>query len=342
MRDNQTPYSHCRAASNTTATRILAGCVTALATSAVTIYAAADYLFRFALDTHAKVSLLTMSQDDSSDHDERLDTAEERDAEQWYEQSRQGVEITNAHGLRLHAWRFDPDCLHPHEHLYAICCHGFSGAPEQMAKYAHRFAKMGFSVLTPASRAHELSEGRYIGMGWLEHDDLLQWIGAIVEQDPHARILLHGISMGAATISMACGDARLPDNVVAAICDCGFSSTRDQFMYSAKTLYHLPSAAAFPVITAMSRISKHRAGYTFEEASSINQLRHSDIPMLFIHGDADTFVPPCALYRNFEACSSHTKQRLLIHGAGHAMSASTDPVTYWSRVDEFIRQMFGL
>mgnify|MGYP000152272629 CR=1 FL=1 len=71
-----------------------------------------------------------------------------------------------------------------------------------MAKWAHRYAQLGFTVLLPAQRAHELSEGRYVGMGLLESDDLLGWVSLITAADPDARILLHGNSMGAATVMM--------------------------------------------------------------------------------------------------------------------------------------------
>ena len=79
-----------------------------------------------------------------------------------------------------------------------------------MAKWAHRYAQLGFTVLLPAQRAHELSEGRYVGMGLLESDDLLGWVSLITAADPDARILLHGNSMGAATVMMAAGDCATP------------------------------------------------------------------------------------------------------------------------------------
>lgn len=120
------------------------------------------------------------------------------------------VTLRSHDGLKLHGWLLDPDCSDPQPHLYAICCHGYAGEPAEMAKWAHRYAQLGFTVLLPAQRAHELSEGRYVGMGLLESDDLLGWVSLITAADPDARILLHGNSMGAATVMMAAGDARLP------------------------------------------------------------------------------------------------------------------------------------
>lgn len=271
------------------------------------------------------------------------DAAEESKAAHWFETAKQPVFLRSEDGLRLHGWLFDPDCADPAPHLYAVCVHGYSGTPAEMAKYAHRFARMGFTVLVPAQRGHELSEGRYIGMGWLERRDLLDWITLITASDPEARILLHGISMGAVTVMMTTGEAELPRNVVAAIEDCGYTSVRDQFLYNAKHMYHLPSRwMGAPVVDLMSAICRCVAGYGFREASCVRSLHRTIIPMLFIHGADDTFVDPTFLDRNVAACASIDRERLLVPGAGHALAASTDPESYWKRVTAFVTRVFGL
>ncbi|MCH4209858.1 alpha/beta hydrolase [Bifidobacterium sp.] len=315
---------------------------TAAALGAGLTYLAADHLFRFALDTKSRFSMFTMAKDHHASGPIHLDAQEERKAAQWFEGSKHDVSVTNPEGLRLHAWSFDPDCAHPKPHRYAICCHGFGGGPEEMAKYAHRFARMGFAVLVPASRGQELSDGRYIGMGWLERKDLAQWIRCIADMDVEARILLDGVSMGAATVMMACGEESLPHGVVAAIADCGYASAWDQFMFNAKSLYHLPRWVAAPIVQVMSLIARHRAGYSFRQASCVRQVEHASIPMLFIHGGADDFVSPASLGRVFHACASCQKERLLIPNAGHALGASADPAMYWSRVNGFVKPLFGL
>ncbi|MFC5221280.1 alpha/beta hydrolase [Bifidobacterium leontopitheci] len=225
-------------------------------------------------------------------------------------------------------------------HRYVILQHGYTGRPREMAKYARRFADMGFTAIAPAARGHELSEGRYVGMGWLDRRDLMQWVRFVVRHDPQARIMLYGVSMGAAAVMMTVGETDLPDNVVAAIEDCGYSSVWDQFMENAVSMYHLPARClAVPVLACMSLCCRLRAGYGFRQASSVRQLRRSHVPMLFIHGSADTFVAPTFLDRNFAACASPDKTRLVIDGAGHAMSASADPDRYWAAVGAFIRRV---
>ena len=187
------------------------------------------------------------------------------------------------------------------------------------------------------ARGHELSEGRYIGMGWLDRRDLMRWISLIVQAGPHARIVLHGVSMGATEVMMTAGEPDLPGNVCAAIEDCGFALVWDQFADNAVSMYHLPQRwMAMPALAGMSLFSRRKAGYGFRQASSVAQLAHVTVPMLFIHGTDDAFVDPRQLDRNVAACSSERKERLVVPGAGHAMSDSTDPERYWSTVDRFV------
>lgn len=315
--------------------------------AATTLFAAglalsADRLFRFALDTNNPKSIFHRVSPQDADKERLLNTGEAREAGAWFSEAKQPVSITSFDGLNLHSWLFDPDCVNPLPHLYAICCHGYTGEPAEMAKWAHRFAKLGFTVLVPAQRAHELSEGRYVGMGWLEHNDLLAWIHLIVESDPDARILLHGNSMGAATVMMAAGDPRLPRNVVSAIEDSGYASVRMQFIDSARSMFHLPKLLAAMCVDAAGLVCKYRAGFDFSDASCVEQLKHTTIPMLFIHGAADTFVSPRFLDMNYGACSSLDREKLLVPDADHVMSSAVAPDVYWSKVEGFVKRTFRI
>lgn len=315
--------------------------------AATTLFAAglalsADRLFRFALDTNNPKSIFHRASPQDADKERLLNTGEAREAGAWFSEAKQPVSITSFDGLNLHGWLFDPDCVNPLPHLYAICCHGYTGEPAEMAKWAHRFAKLGFTVLVPAQRAHELSEGRYVGMGWLERNDLLAWIHLIVESDPDARILLHGNSMGAATVMMAAGDPRLPRNVVSAIEDSGYASVRMQFIDSARSMFHLPKLLAAMCVDAAGLVCKYRAGFDFSDASCVEQLKHTTIPMLFIHGAADMFVSPRFLDMNYGACSSLDREKLLVPDADHVMSSAVAPDVYWSKVEGFVKRTFRI
>lgn len=134
---------------------------------------------------------------------------------------------------------------------------------------------MGFTVLAPSQRAQDLSEGRYVGMGWLERNDLLDWIRLIVDSDDQARILLFGGSMGATTVMMTTGTPELPRNVIAAIAESGYTSARMEFIDSARGMFHMPKLLASACVDAAGLICKRRAGYDFTEASCIPSLRHT-------------------------------------------------------------------
>ena len=252
------------------------------------------------------------------------------EAYRWFEADGQSVELEQdgaGEAIRLQGVRFSRE-----GHRYAVLFHGYTGAAWQMAPYAKMFYDMGYSVLTPDARAHGESEGTYIGMGWLERPDVLGWIDSITTGDPEAEIVLHGVSMGGATVMMAAGE-ELPDHVKCIVEDCGYSSVWDEFRLQLKNVFHLP---AFPLLNAASLMCRIRAGYSFQEASSVRQLQKASVPMLFIHGDADTFVPFSMLDVVYDACSSEEKEKLVVHDAAHGAAADTDPELYWETVTAFV------
>ena len=216
--------------------------------------------------------------------------------------------------------------------------HGYTGGPEEMAPWAYHYANLGMRVLVPAQRAHELSEGRFVGMGWLEREDLLRWVNSIVARDPDARILLHGNSMGAATILDVCADPRLARNVVCAVVDSGFSSEYDQMLDSVSAMLHLPKWMAKPMVDCASLVNRLSLGFGFRQANAIEQLHRTTLPILFIQGDQYDIVSPHMLGRLYTACASPVKARLQVHGAGHILGLTTDRNLYWSTVDAFLRR----
>lgn len=181
-------------------------------------------------------------------------------------------------------------------HNYAIICHGFTGKYTEVLGRAEHFYRKGFCVLTPDARAHGESEGQFRGMGWLEIDDILLWIEKIIEFDKDAKILLFGQSMGAATVINVSGE-KLPDNVKLVIEDCSYTSVWDEFAGQIGVRYHLP---AFPIMNIADWICRRKAGYSFKEASPLNQVAKCRLPILFIHGGEDSFVPCEFVHRLYE------------------------------------------
>ena len=168
--------------------------------------------------------------------------------------------VSQDDSLRLKGQYLD----HDNVHQWVILIHGYKSSNEEMMSYGATYYENGYNVVLPDNRAHGKSEGEYIGMGWLDKDDIACWVDWINNRDSQAQILLHGVSMGGATVMMASGDRLL--NVVGYIEDCGYTSVWDIFASELEKRFSLPT---FPVLDISNFISRIKVGYDFKEASSI-------------------------------------------------------------------------
>lgn len=217
-------------------------------------------------------------------------------------------------------------------HMWAIMIHGYKSSYGNMLSYGARYDEQGYNVLLPENRAHDNSEGNYIGMGWLDKEDIKNWIDWIIKQDSQAQIVLHGVSMGGATVMMLSGDQ--PEHVIGYIEDCGYTSVWDIFASELDKRFSLPT---FPVLDISNIYARFVAGYDFKEASSLKQVEKCQKPMLFIHGDQDDFVPTEMVYEVYEAAQCE-KELYIVEGAGHAQAKLKNPQDYWNHVFTFIHQ----
>ncbi|WP_133015839.1 alpha/beta hydrolase [Clostridium cuniculi] len=238
--------------------------------------------------------------------------------------------ITSSDNLKLHSYQIKNETS---SDKWVITVHGYTSEGINMSSYAKKYYDNGYNVLIPDLRAHGLSEGDYIGMGWDDRLDIISWINYILNEDPNAEIILHGVSMGAATVLMTSGE-EIPSNVKAIVADCGYTSVWDEFAYQLDDLFSLPE---FPILNVSSIVAKIRAGYFLGEASSIDQVKKSKTPILYIHGDQDDFVPYYMMEELYNATSSE-KEMLTIKGAEHAKAYEVDPETYWTTVNNFINK----
>ena len=301
--------------------------------------ASAEIFYNFAINTKSPIhmsklnNLVQKATNTSADEEEASakysGMTGTPEMKKWYADEGEDVYIISD-SLRLHGKRFKNSGSD-----YALVCHGYTSKAKHMAGFVKKFYDRGFNVLAVDARAHGDSEGAKIGMGWPERRDIAGWIKLILSWDPDARIILHGVSMGAATVLMASGET-LPENVKAVIADCGYTSEWDEFIWEAETL-HIPW---FPVLNAASLLSKLRDGYDFKQASALDQVKKSRIPTLFIHGTEDELVPYKMLGELFSAAACE-KEKLTVEGAGHALSSSVDPELYWSTVERFIEKYIG-
>ncbi|MGG7213162.1 alpha/beta hydrolase [Clostridium nigeriense] len=214
---------------------------------------------------------------------------------------------------------------------WVIIAHGYTSSHEDVQPIALNFYNQGYNVLTPDMRAHGNSEGKYIGMGWLDRKDMLLWIDYVLSLDSNSQIVLYGESMGGATVMMTSGED-LPNNVKAIVEDCGYTSVQEMFEAQ---LYERFKLKSFPILNVAELVTNIRAKYNFHEASALEQVKKSTTPILFTHGGNDTYVPTEMLYRLYEAANCE-KDILVIDGAGHGSAPDVDPTTYYDKVFNFL------
>ena len=252
----------------------------------------------------------------------------EKVRDNWLKQNAKDIYIktSNNGNLDIHSYE-----INNNSDVWVIAVHGYYGQGQDMVYFAKEYYNRGYNVLIVDLRGHGESQGNYIGMGWHDRLDIIDWANYIINKNPNSKIILHGVSMGAATVMMATGE-ELPSNVKIAIEDCGYTSIWDEFEMQLKILYNLP---AFPALNAASAVCRVRAGYMLEEGSCVEQVKKSKTPTLFIHGDQDRFVPFEMLDLVYEAANCE-KQKLIIKGAAHAEASFINPQLYWKNIDGFI------
>jgi fermentation-respiration switch protein FrsA (DUF1100 family) len=250
--------------------------------------------------------------------------------EEWYAAvPRTDVSLTSFDGLRLAGVEIPAPS--PSD-KWVLLVHGYTSNKEAMLDRARYFHDAGYNCLLVDCRGHGKSEGKSISMGWLDRLDVADWIRNLVQKHPDARIALHGISMGGATVMMTTGEA-LPPNVKAIVEDCGYTSVWDIFTYQLRQLFRLPP---FPVMYAANNVVELRDKYNMRTASAVNQLAKTELPVFFIHGDTDTFVPYAMLDQVYNAKTAGVKEKWTVPGAGHGMAMFMDPDLYMDKVSHFI------
>ncbi|MDQ0352867.1 fermentation-respiration switch protein FrsA (DUF1100 family) [Alkalibacillus filiformis] len=251
------------------------------------------------------------------------------EANDWYdEQDTEIVEITAYDDLNLVAQFIESDS---DEQKAVILAHGFRNTSDNMGKLAKFYYDKGFDILIPDARGHGESEGDYIGYGWHDRHDYVDWIDVLIEEYSAEDIILHGNSMGAATVLMTSGE-ELPKQVRGIIADSGYSSVKDELAHQLNHIYGLP---AFPLLEVTSVVTNIRAGYTLGKASAIDQVKQNELPLFIIHGEDDDLVPTEMAYEIAEATAGDY-ELWIVPGAGHTKVFDNVTEEFYERVRSFI------
>ena len=237
------------------------------------------------------------------------------------------VEITSFDGLKLQGkfYEFAPGA--PVEIMF----HGYRGNAERdLSGGVHRCFKVRRSALVVEQRCSRGSEGNTITFGIREHRDCLKWVDFAIDfLGEDCKIILTGISMGAATVMMAAGE-KLPENVIGILADCGYTSAKE-IMFDVMRGMKLPPKLCYPFVKLGAKLFGH---FDPDENSPLEAMKRCTLPVIFFHGEDDDFVP-CSMSRsNFEACGAR-KKLVTIPGAGHGLSYAVQPQRYVQELRDF-------
>ncbi len=274
-----------------------------------------------------------ITQDDGSDADEKELVYIEK--MKWLtDYGFEKYTLVNDRGQKLRGYLMRPE---KESKVYVFGSHGYrSDGKGEWCHYArHYVEELGYNMFFVDHQAAGESEGRYIGFSSYESKDALKWLNFMTEEfGSDIQIILHGISMGSATVMLMTGSGQLPENVRFTIADCGFTSAFDEFECKLKLL-HMPKFS----LDFLNSINKKKAGYDFKkDTDALGAVAKAKIPMLFVHGGKDDFVPTYMVYQLYDACSSEYKDLLIVPEADHARSYWFGKKEYDEKIDSFVEK----
>ena len=241
--------------------------------------------------------------------------------------------IISDDGVRLHALYGEAS---EESRRTAVIVHGYQSAPEGLTMIARMYRdSLGYNVLLPSLRRHGRSGGREVQMGWNDRLDVKNWCRVAHDIFSDTLQVCHGISMGGATVMMLSGEEDLPGYVRGIVEDCGYTSVWEEFDYLLRDSLKIKAPG---LLQHTDELCLKRYGWSFTQASSIDMVARSTVPMLFIHGSADTYVPPRMGEACYEAKTEGSKELWITDGVTHASSYTRYPDEYTQKVRRFLKE----
>ena len=241
------------------------------------------------------------------------------------------VTMTAADGTLLHAVYL---AAKQKTNKYALCVHGYkSSSYGDFGAIGLQLWREGYNVVMVDDRAHGESGGKYIGMGVMDSDDVLAWCQYLVLQKGRdIEIVLHGMSMGAATVLMTAAKQSLPVQVKGVVADCGFSD--GVRLVPVLAGIGLQGAAKALLLRTLDLYARMFAGYSLYDAVPVKSVPHIKLPVLFIHGGVDDYVPLSMVHELYGACKA-PKELYIAEGAWHACIFVCNKEAYTERLRSF-------
>ncbi len=283
------------------------------------------YFFRLAVVRTRRASFSDLMPDNDQFREHMRNMA--RDREWLLEQPQEKVSIKSFDGLTLRARLL----MDGHESRILLLAHGYrSTALFDFSSVVKYYRNIGCGVLLIDQRACGESQGRYIGFGALERFDVQRWAQYLYNRFPAAAIYMDGVSMGSTTVMLSLG-LELPPTVHGAIADCGFTSPIAIMRHVQKSAFPRSGRWIVPGVRFLLRLV---ARYDPAGCSTLDTLKMTKVPVLFLHGDADKFVPVEMTLANYDACASE-KRLMIVPGAGHGESYVWDRPGCERAIQEF-------
>lgn len=208
-----------------------------------------------------------------------------------------------------------------------IIVHGWSYNLLGGIKYMNIFKERGFNVMMYDHRNHGRSGGERTTFGFIEKFDLIKVVD-FVKSRKTGMIGTHGESMGAATVLM---HAAIDDRIEFVVADCPFADVYREFMFRVWEDNKIPG---FLFLWISSILNFIKGGGFFGKISPLKVINEFEAPLLLIHGEGDTFIPPKhskLLYNKREK----NKMIYMVPNAEHADAIQEDHIKYKEEVNKF-------
>lgn len=224
--------------------------------------------------------------------------------EKWFLESNHTDEYINSYdGIRLHALKIENK---KETHRWIIALHDYHACGLGLMDTLYRFDEMGFHLLVPDARACGLSAGKYTGLGWPEHFDLIQWINHLLTIDSEAEIYLYGVGMGASTIMYVLGEY-LPKQIKLAIVDSGYSNLKELLI---REITKNSRFSGNLFIKGIDILVKQNLHYSLEDVNVIRQVSNAKIPVLFLCAGSDNVISPRVCESCYLACTTEKDMKV--------------------------------
>lgn len=216
---------------------------------------------------------------------------------------------------------------------FEIVFHGYKSCANHDCGGMFSHARMrGHNLLLPDQRCHGKSEGKMICYGAKERFDCQKWCEYISNRFPNSKIIISGVSMGASTVLMA-SDLKLPQAVKGVVADCGFSSIEEIILKVSKEMkYNRKFVKPFLHLTTILFGS-----FRINKSTALKSVQNTELPILFIHGTDDRFVPYYMTEEMYAKCNSE-KYLLVGENAGHGLTFFADEEKYQKAGDIFVKK----